>query len=245
LKEEKIMFNRLKKLARTTATYAMLAAAGMAGGAISNMAVHTAWAQQFLWSYPFAGVNAAPSIDFLNPPISINPVVQGGKIGSTKSVSTIGEALGAVAYGSLGTATTYAASTDVYVTSIFIPYDMTVTNINVLAGGTVTTNTIIASLYNGAGKLIANSTTAGTATSGANTFQTLALVTATAIQGPATYYIGLSANGTTDNARLIAASTYVGNNTLLVTGQVFGTLTNLSALPTTFNANVGPIAYLN
>lgn len=216
------------------------AAAGFAIGALTASIVSPV-AQGFLWVYPFQGAQPQATIDFSNPPISIAP--QGGLQGAVNLVSNI--TIGSVAYGSLGNATTYAASTNVYVTSIFVPYDMTVTNVNVLNGGTVGTNSIIASLYNAAGTLIGNSATAGTATAGANAFQTLALTTPRAIQGPGVYYVGISSNGAVDNVRTIAASTFVGARSLLVAGQVFGTLTNLSALPTTLVANVAPIVYLN
>lgn len=134
----------------------------------------------FPWVYPFAGVQPQNSIDFSNPPITIKP--QGGQVGSTNAIENV--PIGSVAYGSFGNATTYAASGDVYITSIFVPYDMTVTNINVLVGGTIGTNTIIGSLYNAAGTVIGTSTLSGTVTANANTFNTLALLTPIAIQGP-------------------------------------------------------------
>jgi hypothetical protein len=199
-----------------------------------------AWAQSWQPVYPFIGVQPQNSVDFSNPPLTF--LAQGGVPGSTNSVENV--PIGSVAYGSFGNATTYAAATDLYVTSIYVPADMTVTNINVLAGGTVGTNSIIGVLFNAAGTAIGNSATAGTATSGGNTFQTLALTTAKAIQGPGVYYVGIIANGTTDNVRTIAASTFIGRRAGIVTGQTFGTIANVTP-PTSFTANDGPIVYLN
>lgn len=209
-------------------------------------AVLTAWYNtpanaQFLCVYPFQGVQPAQSNDCTNPPLTFRP--QGYTGGTNGAVENI--PLGSVAYGSLGNATTYGASTTLYVTSIYVPADMTVTNINVLAGGTVGTNAIIGTLYNSAGTLIGNSALAGTATSGANTFQTLALVTAKAIQGPGIYFVGIQANGTTDNVRTIAASTFVGRLGAAQTSQpAFGSPGNITP-PTSFTANTAPIVYLN
>lgn len=199
-----------------------------------------ALAQQ-VYVYPFNGVQPQQSVDFSNPPITFGPA--GGKGGSNFAIESI--PLGSVAYASLGNATTYGASTTLYVTSIYVGGDSTITNINVLAGGTVGTNSIIGTLYNNAGTLLRTSLLAGTATSGANTFQTLALLTPIVIQGPGVYYVGIQANGTTDNVRTIAASTFVGRQGAAQTSQpAFGSPASITP-PTTFTANTAPIVFLN
>ena len=120
----------MRRLLKTVASV-LLGACALT--ALSLMPTMRSFAQQYLWTYPFAGVQPQNSIDFKNPPLTFAP--QGGVVGSTSAVENV--PIGSVAYGSFGNATTYAASTDMYVTSIYVPADMTVTNINVLVGGTV------------------------------------------------------------------------------------------------------------
>lgn len=208
--------------------------------AIATMSMLPASAQNFPWVYPFSGVQPQNSIDFSNPPITFGPQgYVGGSNGAVESVP-----IGSVAYASMGNSTTYGASGTVYVVSIYVPADMKVTNINLLANATVGTNSVIGALYNSAGTLLGNSILTGTATSGANTFQVLALLTPIAVQGPGIYYVGIQANGTTDGMRTIAASTFVGRRASAITGGSFGALPAITP-PTTFTANDGPIVYLN
>lgn len=196
---------------------------------------------QVPYVYPFQGVQPQQSIDFSNPPITFGP--SGSKVGTNSAVENV--PIGSVAYASFGNATTYGASTTLYVTSIYVPADMTVTNINVLAGGTVGTNSIIGTLYNNAGTLLKTSILTGTATSGANTIQVLALTAPIAIQGPGLYFVGIQANGTTDNVRTIAASTFIGRVGAAQTSQpAFGSPGNITP-PTSLTANTAPICYLN
>jgi hypothetical protein len=149
--------------------------------------------------------------------------------------------VGSVAYGSLGNATTYVNGT-IYWASVYLDTPMTVTSLQFLNAGTVGTNNIAGALYNSAGTLIANSALAGALTSGANAFQGLNLTAPIAIPA-GRYWIALQANGTTDNTRTVAASTFVNVLTASTTGT-FGTFTALTP-PTTFTANVGPIACLS
>lgn len=184
--------------------------------------------------YPFASNQPAVSCDYSNPPLTF------GRQGGASFAEVI--PIGSVAYGSLGNATTYVSGT-VYVAAIPVPADFTATNISCLNGGTVGTNSVIYSLYNSAGIGIDGTVSTGTATAGANAFQTIAMTKTIALVGPSTYYVAVQANGATDNIRTIAASTFVGVRTQSSTG-VFGTLPNITP-PTTFTANVGPICYLN
>lgn len=198
-----------------------------------------AYAQFPFMSQNFPGVQANVTTDFASPPISFTP--SGGQI-STQGGNNQTVPIGSVAYGSFGNATTTVAGT-IYYASVMVAYDETVTNINILNGGTVGTDKGIAALYNSAGTLIGTSALAGTATAGANAFQVYALTTPLAIQGPGRYWIAYQSNGTTDNIRTIAASTFINVRTVSATGA-FATLPALTP-PTTFTANVGPVAYLN
>lgn len=222
-------------------SFAIAAALVLAPIAVAVFAPLPALSQGFPFVSPFAGVQPQNTVDFTNPPISISP--QGALVGQASPVQSV--PIGSVAYASFGTATTYAASTSMYCTSILVPFNMTVTNINVLAGGTVGTNAIIGSLHNTAGTRIGNSALAGTATAGANTLQVLALTAPLAIQGPSLYYVCIQANGTTDNVRTVAASTFVGVRGSVQTGSAFGTVLSPIVVPAAFNANTGPIVYLN
>jgi Domain of unknown function (DUF4082) len=163
-----------------------------------------------------------------------------GRQGGVQTASTV--PIGSVAYASFGNATTNTAGKILWI-NVSVPANSTVTNINILNGGTVGTDKGLVGLYNNAGTLLANSAVAGATTSGANAFQAYALTAPIAIAGPARYFIAYQANGTTDNIRTVAASTFIDSYTTSATGT-FGTLTALTP-PTTFTANIGPIAYLN
>jgi hypothetical protein len=149
--------------------------------------------------------------------------------------------IGSVAYASLGT-NTADVNGQVWITSLTLPTDTTLTGIACLQGGTATTDKTIDSLYNSAGTLVANSALAGTTLSGASTFQKQAFVTPyTAAAG--IYYIGVQGNGTAAGAiATVAASTYLTVATTVVAGT-FGTLPAITP-PTTFTAGNGPICYV-
>ena len=92
------------------AIFQSVCAFGIVAGIVFAGVVKSPLAQQFLWSYPFAGVQPQNTIDFLNPPISYTPqfgnaVTPGGNLNPVSNV-----AIGSVAYGSVGNATTDAAA---------------------------------------------------------------------------------------------------------------------------------------
>jgi len=167
-------------------------------------------------------------------------LIRRGQVSTRSKFPTV--PIGSVAYGSFGTNTTPVAGT-IYWAEVFIPRPMVITGIGVLNGGTVGTDKHVVGLYktNG-GAVLANSALAGVTTSGANAFQEVALTATYSAEGPARYWVALQMNGTTDRFRSIAASTFVDVLTDSDTGS-FGTLTSLTA-PTTFTADVGPIAYV-
>jgi hypothetical protein len=237
----------MRKIERMLAVF-VVAFVFAAAFVISPRDMKPVWAQGFPFSVNFPGVQAGNTTDFGTPPISFTPF--SGQT-STAQMGNQTVPIGSVAYTSFGNATTNVAA-EVFFASIWVPGDETVTNINILNGGTVGTDKGIVSLYNSAGTLLASSAIAGIATAGANTFQAYPLtlsaagvaITNIAIQGPGRYWIGYQPNGTTDNFRTVAASTFVNVRSTGVTGGTFGTLPNLTT-PGTFTANVGPIAYLN
>ena len=146
--------------------------------------------------------------------------------------------IGSVAFAGFGNDTTYVAGTTYYAL-ISIPRAMTITGVSCMNGATVGTDKVITALYDSdGGAAVANSAVAGTTTSGADAFQDIAF-TATYAATMGNYYVAIQGNGTTDNVKTVAASTFVDVTTDSDTGT-FGTLGTLT-VPTTFTANVGPI----
>lgn len=141
--------------------------------------------------------------------------------------------------GTSGNNTTTVAGT-IYWGACWIPFNATLTGIQVLVGGTGGTDSWVVGLYNGAGTLVANSALAGIAVSAsANTLQQFVFTATYAAVGPGMYAIALQSNGTTAKFQSL---TVPGN--IIISGSqtgVFGTLPALT-LGTTYTNNVAPIA---
>lgn len=142
--------------------------------------------------------------------------------------------------GTVGTDST-PVTTEVDVAEVFIPCNMTVTGIAFLKGSVVTNDEVIVSLYDSAGAVVANSALAGTTTAATvDIYQRVAFTAPYAAVGPATYYVGLSFNGTTDRYNTHVFGNFRAGT---ITGETFGTLATITP-PTTFTASQGPIASL-
>lgn len=159
--------------------------------------------------------------------------------------------IGSVAYASVGTNTTDITD-KMMRTSIFVPYTNVFTGIQVLQGGTATTDNITTALFDSGGKLIASSAAAGTLLATANTFKSIAFAlnpvaaaqTLTIVPGPAIYWIGVTGSGTTAGAyQTIPTLTFKNVLTGSATSQTFGTFPNFTPA-TTFTADVGPVVCL-
>lgn len=129
-----------------------------------------------------------------------------------------------------------------WISSVFVPCDMTVTGIAYLIGTTGGTDRAVAALYNAAGTLLGNSTTTsgGTVVGTGSTLQSLALTSQVPITGPATYLISVQTNGTT--AKVVTVPLGIA-----LTGiNTAGTTVPPSSItpPTQFNANQGIVATL-
>jgi hypothetical protein len=149
--------------------------------------------------------------------------------------------VGSVAYGSMGTSKTPVA-TETYYAEVFVPRSVTLTGVSYLIGGTGGTDKAVGAIYASAGGAVLAQSAAAGATVGTNdTFQDLAFTATYAAAGPARYWIAVQINGTTARLRTIAASTFVDVLTKKSTGDTFGTLASLT-VPTTFTADLGPIA---
>jgi hypothetical protein len=134
-------------------------------------------------------------------------------------------------------------TTTVYLTQIFVPYNTTLTGAAVLNAATVGTNKWLLALFNSAGTALANTATAGTLTAGASAFQSINFTGTVAVKGPATYWVGLYVNGTTDTYYSIPTLGQTEGLAGSVTGQTFGTVASVT-LPTTFTAGVAPVVYV-
>ncbi len=143
-----------------------------------------------------------------------------------------------------GTDTAPASGTQ-FVTSIFVPVNMTVTNINYLIGSVGGTDKVYGVLYDSTGAVLANtSLTTGGATVGTlATVQTLALTAPVSIVGPRLFYVGISMNGTTARLRTVPAQCSAGRLAGSVS-QTHGTVAAITA-PATFTADKAPIVFLN
>lgn len=165
----------------------------------------------------------------------------GGLVATVDRVGNI--PIGAVAYGSLGTDTTPVAGT-LYLATVWLPANKTITGIAQLNGSAVGTDKTIVSLWAGDGSaLLANSALAGTTCTGTNAFQEVPFTGTYAAKGPGKYWIGVQVNGTTCRLRTIAASTYLNYATSGTPGA-FGTLGTTITPTTSTTADKGPIAYL-
>lgn len=143
-----------------------------------------------------------------------------------------------------GTDTAFANGTQ-FVTSIVVPFNKTVTNINYLVGSVGGTDKVYGVLYSSAGAVLANSSlTGGGATAGtAAQIQTLALTATYAAKGPATFFVGISANGNTAKIRTVPAHMQSGILAGSVS-QTHGTVAAITA-PTTFTADKAPYVFLD
>lgn len=183
---------------------------------------------------PFVPVTSGGNVSQLNVAGQGNPVAPQGPL-----ILPNGTVL---AFASLGTNTTLVAGT-LYRCEIHVPYWASWTGIGLLNGATVGTNNHLVALYDSNGVLIANSVLAGTLSAGANAFQQRAFTSPTPPLAPGRYFLAMQANGTTATLRTWAAVNG-GNQMTASSAGTFGTLPASFVPPTTFTADVGPIAHL-
>jgi hypothetical protein len=142
-----------------------------------------------------------------------------------------------------GTDTTPATGTQ-FVTSIFTPTRITVTNVNYLIGSVGGTDRVYAVLYSSTGAVLGNSTlaAAGTVVGTAANIQTLALTTPVTIPA-GRFFIGISMNGATARIRTVPAHCQVG----ILGATVSQTHATVAAItpPATFTANQAPYVFIN
>lgn len=145
------------------------------------------------------------------------------------------------AFASMGTSAVHVAGTW-YRSEIQVPHLAQWTGISVLNGATVGTDNLMVALYDSSGVLITNSAVAGALSAGANAFQSIAFLNAPLLT-PGRYFVAVQCNGTTATTRRQAA--VAGGNTMTASAAgAFGTVPASFTPPTTFTADVGPIASL-
>lgn len=150
------------------------------------------------------------------------------------------------AFAAAGTNTTLVAGT-LYRAEIYVPHYAQWTGIQVLNGATVGTDNGLVVLSDSNGVLVANSALAGALAAGANAFQQRAFLNAPFL-APGRYFLAYQSNGITATLRTQAAAD--GGNAMTSSSPgTFGTIGTVGGAaffipPTTFLANVGPIAAL-
>jgi len=128
-----------------------------------------------------------------------------------------------------------------YYSSTIVGFPALLTGVQVLIGTTGGTDNWLAELHSPTGVLLATSATAGTLVGTASTWQRFAFTATYNLTAPGTYFIAIQGNGTT--AKLATLNSDV-NPTLTgsATGS-FGTGASITP-PTTYTANLGPMALL-
>lgn len=126
--------------------------------------------------------------------------------------------------------------TETYICQLDLPHAASITGIAIF-NGSVASGNIKVGLADDAGLLVAQS--ASTAMAGTDAYQRVPFTTVHVAKG-GTYYVLLQVDNTT--ARF---NTHTLNNcgASKKTGETYGTFTTITA-PTTFTANVGPVASL-
>lgn len=128
--------------------------------------------------------------------------------------------------------------------SLFIPHIVTLTGIGFLVGSVGGTDSVVAELHDADGKLLANSALAGVVVGAAAGMQEVPFTAPVEVVGPGWYYLSLTFNGTTAKFRTLAAATAMASTAFTKAAALtFGTVGDLTP-PTTFTADVGPIAYV-
>ena len=138
--------------------------------------------------------------------------------------------------------TTGAAGT-VYVSSIFVPYTQWRTGLSVLNGGTVGTSLTLVTLYDNAGSLLANASTAGVSGGTASVMWDITFTSARFITGPARYFVGVQNTGATATFGLAASLMSYGDIVGNARAGTFGTLPAIT-VPTAFTSVQTPVACL-
>lgn len=132
------------------------------------------------------------------------------------------------------------STTETYITSMFVPCNMTITGVNLFNGTDVTGNVTVA-LATSAGAPIAAAKSATTAGSGTDAYQKVPFAAPYAAKGPANYLVCVQY----DSATARYNTHTIGTDPCIVqTATTYGTIPTITPLPTAFVTNVGNIMSL-
>lgn len=130
------------------------------------------------------------------------------------------------------------STTETYITSMFVPCNMTITGINVFNGSDVTGNIQVGLANAVTGVPIAAAQSIATAGSGTDAYQKIPFAAPYAAKGPANYLVCVQYSSAT--ARYNTHT--IGTDPCVVqTATTFGTMPTITPLPTVFVTNVGNI----
>jgi hypothetical protein len=130
------------------------------------------------------------------------------------------------------------STTETYITSMFVPCNMTITGVKVFNGSDVTGNIRIGLANAVTGAPIAAALTASTAGSGTDAYQTIPFASPYAAVGPANYLVCVQYDSATARYNTHTLGT---DPCIVQTGTTYGTMPTVSPLPTAFVTNVGNI----
>ena len=133
---------------------------------------------------------------------------------------------------------TTPSTTETYITSMFVPCNMTLTGVKVFNGSNVTGNIRIGLANAVTGAPIAAALTASTAGSGTDAYQTIPFATPYAAVGPANYLVCVQYDSATARYNTHTLGT---DPCIVQTGTTYGTMPTISPLPTVFVTNIGNI----
>jgi hypothetical protein len=228
------MTHRIKILtAFLLGTLVFTCLAAMVPQATQDIFTRVANLETAVWTGQTVANGLPGGVPNLSSPIFTNPIITSTAYDSTAYCAI---PIGSVAYASVGTAAS-GVTGSLYTINVSIPKNVTLHGYEPLWGATVGTNLVNVALYNSSGVLLANSATAGTASTGASTFQQIPFTANVSANGPAKYIVGIQLNGTADFYRGVAASTFL--NTLA--GSSTGTFGVIPATITPGTASTGGV----
>lgn len=128
-----------------------------------------------------------------------------------------------------------------YFSSVVIGQGAQFTGIQALVGTTGGTDLWDFELHSPTGALLATSLATGTTAGTASTWQQLAFTTPYTVTTPGTYFLVVQSNGNTAKIATLNSAT-----SAVLTGSAAGTLGTAASItpPTTYTANLGPVAML-
>lgn len=128
--------------------------------------------------------------------------------------------------------------TETYITSMFVPCNMTITGVQLFNGSDVTGNVTVGLANPVTGLPIAAAKSASTAGVGTDAYQKIPFATPYAAKGPANYLVCVQYSSAT--ARYNTHT--IGTDPCVVqTATTYGTIPTITPLPTVFVTNIGNI----